>query len=99
VSYEAEQAAHAVIPSGEAAVPRPAVVAHETQAPAFKKYPTAHEAMVTAPEAYVHVKAFVPHVKHVFDVVFKTYVAEQTKQYDELYPHQHPPVKAVHVEP
>jgi len=57
-----------------------------------------HPVAVTAFEANVHVVAYEPQVTQVFDVVFKTYVAEQTKQYDELYPHQHPPVKAVHVE-
>lgn len=46
----------------------------------------------------MHVAAQVPHETQVFDVVFKTYIGEQTKQYDELYPHMHPPVKAVHVE-
>jgi len=54
--------------------------------------------MVTAFEANVHVRAPVPHERQVFDVVFKTYMGEQTKQYVELYPHMQLPVKAVHVE-
>lgn len=65
---------HPATPYGEAAVPKPVVV-QGVQTPDNKKYPVVHVLTVTAFEANVHVEANEPHVTHVFDVVFKTYVA------------------------
>jgi len=58
----------------------------------------AQTTLAIAPEVNVHEAVKTPHVTQRFEVVFKAYVAEQAKQYDELYPHQQPPVKAVHVD-